>query len=110
MKYFTALWLDTPRWVRGLFLGNLCYVVLVAFGFGLLQNNFAPGMIFAPLIWLVNLIHLEPRYILYHVAWCVFGALFVQFLGERKGIILLVSLIYGIGIAFLMYTIQKVII
>lgn len=101
MKAFTALWLDTPRWVRGLLLGNLWYVVLMGFGYGFAQNGSGVGGFFFPAFLLVREIPLDGRYILFHAIYCVVGALSVQWLGEKKGMLVLLSLIYGMAIIYI---------
>jgi len=101
MKHFITLWLDTPRWLRGLFLGNIGYIVFVAFGFNVLQDRYPPSLIFVPTVvpvMVLNFGSLGLRFVLVHIAWCTLGALWVQWLGEKKGIVILMFLMYAIGI------------
>ena len=107
MKQFATLWLDSPRWARGLFLGNLGYIVLALLGFSLIDHSFGDQMglfiFFAPILWPMMGTPISSSIFLYHVAWCVLGALFVEWLGEVKGLIILVCLIYAVGIAVIIY-------
>lgn len=95
IKHFTTLWLDTPRWVRGLFIGNLIYIGLVELSLSLPYRSLG---IFLPLFPITKArfgLHLPMP----HLFWCAFGVLLVQLLGERKGIILLIVLMYALGVA-----------
>lgn len=107
MKQFTTLWLDTPRWARGLFLGNLCYIMLAVLGFSLINHSYWEQLwleaVFAPFLWPMMGTPISSGIFLYHVAWCAFGALFVQWLGEVKGLIILVCLPYAVGITVIIY-------
>lgn len=104
MKRFSALWFEAPRWARGLFLGNLCYLMVVGIGFDLVKQDL--GLLF-PFLWPTMGSPIQPGAFLYHSVWCALGALFVQVFGEVKGITILISLIYGVGIAILAYVLTQ---
>ena len=107
MKQLALLWFDTPRWARGLFLGNLCYIILAVLGFNLINHSFWDqvwlGAVLAPLLWPMMGTPISSAIFLYHAAWCVLGALLVQGLGEVKGLIILVFLPYVVGVALIIY-------
>jgi hypothetical protein len=107
MKQLTMLWFDTPRWARGLFLGNVCYVILAVLGFNLIDRSYWDQVwlasVFAPILWPMMGTPISSGIFLYHATWCVFGALFVQLFGESKGMIILACLLYGVGIAVIIY-------
>jgi hypothetical protein len=100
MKTFTTLWLDTPKWVRGFFLGNIAYIVLVGFGFNLVPDTFPLYWTFTFFSRLIMKVPQGSHFVLFHVAWCALGALLVRWFGEKKGVIILILLMCGIGIAF----------
>lgn len=107
MKQLTMLWFDTPRWARGLFLGNICYVIVAVFGFSLIDHSYWSqswlALVLAPILWPMMGTPMNSGIFFYHVAWCVLGALLVQWLGEVKGLIFLLCLPYGVGIAVIIY-------
>ena len=108
MKQVAAFWSDSPRWARGLFLGNLCYIVLALVGFNLIDHSFGDQIwlmgVLSPLLWPMLGTPISSKIVfLYHLAWCLLGAIFVQWLGEAKGLLLLILLPYFVGIAILIY-------
>lgn len=107
MKQFAMLWFDTPRWIRGLFLGNLCYIALAVVGFSLIDHSSGDQLwlasVLAPIIWPMMRTPISSAIFFYHVAWCVLGALFAQRFGEVKGIIILICILYVVGIALIIY-------
>jgi len=90
------LWFDTPRWARGLFLGNVCYVILAVLGFSLIDHSYWDqawlATILSPLLWPMMGTPISASIFLYHLTWCVLGALFVQLFDVSKGITILACL------------------
>jgi hypothetical protein len=107
MKQFATLWSDTPRWARGLFLGNLGYILITGIGFSLIEHGFWdqpwPADILIPLIWPLMRSPMGSDLFLYHAVWCGLGALLVQIFVELKGILIMIALPYGVGIAIIIY-------
>jgi hypothetical protein len=107
MKRFTTLWFEAPRWARGLFLGNLCYLVIVGIGFTLMEHSYLDqkwlAVVSAPFLWPTMGSPIQPDALIYHSVWCALGALLVQIFGEVKGITILIALIYATGIAVIIY-------
>ena len=101
MKQLAAFWSGTPHWIRGLFLGNFSYIVMAVLIFISINNGFSDQSwitsVLAPFMLLMNS-PIDSRVILYHIAWCLLGAVFVEWVGGPKGITLLAGLMYGIGV------------
>jgi hypothetical protein len=97
MNQLALLWSDTPRWVRGWVLGNICYLLVL--GVATTLTDWASGGS-EWLLWVafVFLWPVEMGAVFSHTVWCVLGALFVRAFGEVKGIGILLILMTGIGI------------
>lgn len=111
MKTLTRLWSDTPRWVRGFFLGNLCYIVYAVLTFHPLTYNLGTELCCFFLLPMRSPFldgPIDTRMYYYHLTWCLLGAGLVQLFGEKRGIVILLSALYVIGIIMIFYSIQKV--
>jgi hypothetical protein len=101
MKQLAAFWSGTPHWIRGLFLGNFFYIVVAVLIFISINNDPSEQSwitsVLAPFMLLMNS-PIDSRVILYHIAWCLLGAVFVEWAGGPKGITLLAGVMYGIGV------------
>ena len=101
MKQLAALWSGTPHWIRGLFLGNFSYIGMAVLIFISNNGGFSEpsgiSTVLAPFMLLMNS-PIDSRVILYHIAWCLLGAVFVEWVGGPKGITLLAGVMYGIGV------------
>jgi hypothetical protein len=97
MNQLALLWSDTPRWVRGWFLGNICYLLVL--GVATTLTDWASGGS-EWLLWVASVFlwQVEMGALFSHTVWCVLGALFVRAFGEVKGIGILLILMTGIGI------------
>ena len=101
IKQLADFWSGTPYWIRGLFLGNFSYIVMTVLIFISINNGFSERSgitsVLAPFMLLMNS-PIDSRVILYHIAWCLLGAVFVEWVGGPKGITLLAGVMYGIGV------------
>jgi hypothetical protein len=102
MNQFVALWSDTPRWVRGWFLGSVCYLLLL--GVAITLADWASGGN-EWLVWVafIFLWPIQAGALFSHSVWCALGALLVRAFGEVKGIGILLVLMTGIGILVLAF-------
>ena len=106
MKQLAAFWSGTPLFVRGWFLGNLCYTMLVVLSFVSFNSDYLSesglAELFALIIWpLTYYSPVGPGIFLYHLTWCLLGAILVGRFGSSKGITILAGVMYGIGVLFL---------
>lgn len=106
MKQLATFWSGTPYFVRGWFLGNLCYTVLAVLSFTSSNSEDSAlsvlADLFALMIWPITYYSpSNPGIILYHIAWCLLGAVFVGRFGGSKGITILAGVMYIIGVLFL---------
>ena len=113
MKPLANLWLDTPRWVRGFFLGNLCYIVYAVLAFNPLAGVFSSEVCWFYILLLPICIPifdapLDSRMYYYHLSWCLLGAGLVQWFGEKRGIVILVGVLYVISAILMLYLIKQV--
>lgn len=115
MERLTALWSRTPRWVHGLVLGNLGFFAnLPLAGLGPLLSRYLgseqlwPLVLFLALLWPFVGSNAPLNTVLYYGTWSVLGALFVQWFGEVKGMIVAFCLIYAIGIALSLYMLTHI--
>lgn len=105
MKQIAMLWLDTPRWVRGWFLGSLLYIVYFLAVFGLLNH---PSLgtyhlfLFPILLLFADTPINVPMYMV-HFIWCILGAGTVQLLGEIRGLVLLIIGMCAASAAVILY-------
>jgi len=100
MKQLAILWLDTPRWARGVFLGNICYIVLAVDYFTRLgPRQYWFFTVWSPFFWPTMRTPMDSWILLNHVAWCVLGAICVERWGEIKGILVSTCLIYSVNFA-----------
>ena len=111
LKTLTKLWFDTPRWVRGFFLGNLCYIVYAVLTFNPL--TYTVGVeICCPFLLPMRLPVLDSpidsQMYSYHLLWCLLAAVLVQLFGEKRGIIILLGGLYVIGIVMALYSLKQV--
>lgn len=101
MKQLAVFWSGTPHWIRGLFLGNFSFSVMALLIFISINNGFSeqPGIstVLGPFMLLMTS-PIDSRVILHHIAWCLLGAVFVEWVGGPKGITLLAGVMYGIGV------------
>jgi hypothetical protein len=109
MESFTALWSKTPRWARGLILGNLCYFAIAGCGLILMIPNgdyidlAGFEIIFIPFLGITTDSYLLPIAFVYYGVWCACSALFVQWLGEGTGMIMLFISMVVLGIVVIIY-------
>jgi hypothetical protein len=107
IKQFATLWSDTPRWARGLFLGNLGSILLTGLGFTLIPHSDRDQtglfVALAPILWPRMLSTLGSGLLLFHAAWCVLSAILVQRFGEMIGMLIMIVLPCVVGIPVILY-------
>ena len=104
MLSIAALWHDSPRWIRGWFIGNLVYVSLAL----LVQliHFFYPNPS-EQLHWLlffiapVFLVAANASQVVAHAFWCVLGALCVSRWGEKVGVAILLMTVAILELGFI---------
>ncbi|HMB22268.1 MAG: hypothetical protein ACM33V_00010 [Chloroflexota bacterium] len=94
MESLIDRWAQMRPWERGLAFGNLCYFAFVVC-----------GLVFMPVLEIAAETYMLPLACAYYGAWCVCGALLVQWLGEKAGMITCFLLMTLLGFAiFIFYT------
>jgi hypothetical protein len=111
MKALRLLWFDMPRWARGIFLANLGYIVLTVFAF--LWFTSVPRhpswffVFFLPATYPIAGLSGSSRLLLYHLLWCVWGAVLVSWFGEKKGIMFLVGGHFALSMGISLYGMMR---
>jgi hypothetical protein len=106
LEKYIQLWVDTPRWIRGIFLGNLSYLLIIWFAYLIAWWKIDKLNVIG---WIAT-VFLIPTIGLYlqcisHIVWCTLGAIFVGIFGEIKGILLLLVTVIGVGSLILGYAV-----
>ncbi|HEX2997283.1 MAG TPA: hypothetical protein VHP14_20840 [Anaerolineales bacterium] len=92
MESIIDRWTQMRRWERGLVFGNLCYFAFVAC-----------GLVFVPVFGITTETYMLPLACVYYGAWCVCGALLVQWLGEKVGMVTCFLLMFLFDFAIFLY-------
>ncbi|HEX2995607.1 MAG TPA: hypothetical protein VHP14_12330 [Anaerolineales bacterium] len=109
MESLIDRWAQMRRWERGLVLGNIFYFTLAACGhivvhpYGEYMDLSEGRAVFVLFIGITTEAYMLPLSCIYYGVWCGCSALFVQWLGEKAGMIVLFLLVTLLGFAILVY-------